>query len=77
MPETTRQEHLDWCKERALAYVDEGDLNQAFHSFVSDIRKHPGTADLMSLVRDLGMPLKMSGHLDTQKDMRGFIEGFN
>jgi len=41
----TRAEHLAWCKERALAYVEQGDLNNAFASLISDLRKHPETED--------------------------------
>lgn len=39
-----RDEHVAWCKTRALAYVDAGDLNNAFASMCSDLRKHPDTA---------------------------------
>ena len=42
---TTRADHLAWCKSRALKYVDAGDLNQAYASMVSDLGKHPQTED--------------------------------
>lgn len=42
---TTRTEHLTWCKERALEYVDTGRLDDALSSFMSDLRKHDDTAD--------------------------------
>lgn len=38
-----RAEHLVWCKERALAYVDEGDMSYAVASMMSDLAKHPET----------------------------------
>lgn len=38
-----REQHLAWCKERALAYVDRGDLVNALASFTSDMSKHPET----------------------------------
>ena len=41
----TRQEHLAQCKQRALAYIDSGDLDNALMSMVSDLKKHPETAD--------------------------------
>jgi hypothetical protein len=41
----TRQEHLDWCKLRALQYYDTGDVNQAFASMSSDFSKHPETEE--------------------------------
>ena len=70
-----RQEHLEWCKKRALEYVDNGDLPQAFASMGSDLGKHPETANHSAI--SLGMALMMSGNLNTQTEMRKFIEGFN
>lgn len=43
METTTRAEHMRWCKSRALAYVERGDLTNALASFGSDIRKHDET----------------------------------
>jgi hypothetical protein len=71
----TRAAHLAWCKQRALAYVDAGDLENALASIGSDLRKHPETADHQGMV--LGMMLMMAGHLDTDDKMRKFINGFN
>lgn len=70
-----RSEHLQWCKDRALAYVDRGDLHNAFASMASDLGKHPDTKDHAAI--NLGMMMTMSGHLDTADKMRKFIEGFN
>ena len=36
MSEMIRQEHLDWCKKRALEYCDKGDVQDAFASMASD-----------------------------------------
>jgi len=72
MPQT-RAEHLAWCKERALQYVDSGDTHNAFASFMSDLRKHPETKDHAATT--LGMVLAMGGHLSTEKDVREFIVG--
>ena len=71
----TRSEHLDWCKERALEYVDAGDLGQAYASMVSDLGKHPETQDHPAIM--LGMMLMMSGQLSNPSEMRDFINGFN
>ena len=75
MSTETRADHLAWCKERALAYVDQGDLNNAFASLVSDLRKHPETED--HAAAELGSMLMFGGHLNTAKDMRDFINGCN
>ena len=36
----TRAEHLEWCKQRALAYLPDKPM-QALVSMLSDLRKHP------------------------------------
>ena len=70
-----RQEHLDWCKQRAIEYLNENDLNQAFASMLSDMSKHPETQNHLAL--ELGMTLKLRNHLSTSAEMRNWIEGFN
>lgn len=71
----TRQEYLDWCKQRALEYVNAGDLTGAFASMCSDLNKRPETEDHPAAM--LGLNLRMMGSLNTAKQMREFIEGFN
>ena len=70
-----RQDHLEWCKKRALEYVDNNDLTNALGSMASDLRKHPETEMHLGIVTGLG--LLQFGQLDTQEKMRKFIEGFN
>ena len=38
----TREEHLDWCKKRALAYLPM-DPMEAMTSMMSDLTKHAET----------------------------------
>lgn len=73
----TRQQHLEWCKQRAIEYVDVGDLTSALASFTSDIGKHPETQKSADIATGLGMRLLMGGHLSTPQQMREFINGFN
>lgn len=73
--ETSRDEHLKWCKERALQYCDMGDVGQAYTSMASDLGKHPETQGHSAI--ELGMMLMMGGHLSTSHQMREFINGFN
>jgi hypothetical protein len=76
MSETiSRAEHLEWCKKRALEYVNRGDTSQAFASMGSDLGKHPETANHPAI--QLGAMLLFGGHLNTPDEMRKFIEGFN
>jgi hypothetical protein len=71
----TREEHLKWCKERALEICDQGDVDGAWGSFLSDMRKHPETENHTALT--VGMMLLAGGHNKTPDEMRRFIEGFN
>lgn len=73
--ETTRSEHLAWCKTRALEYVNRGDLLNGMTSMGSDLNKHPETKDHAAI--NLGLQLWMIGDLHTPDTMRRFIEGFN
>ena len=70
-----RKEHLQWCKGRALGYVDAGDCPQAFASMTSDLKKHSETENHAAI--ELGMGLLMMGQLSTAEEMRKFINGFN
>lgn len=71
----TRAEHLQWCKDRALEYANANDLQQAFASMASDLRKHPETKSHPGI--QLGIALLMNGHLDTKNKMIKYFEGFN
>jgi hypothetical protein len=71
----TRSEHLDWCKARAIALVERGQLHEAFASMASDLGKHPETRGHTAI--HLGGLLLFGGHLDSQVKMRDFIEGFS
>lgn len=73
----TRSEHLQWCKQRALEYVKVGDLSQALASMLSDLGKHDETMGSLKSCSPLAMMLKMTGQLDTRKQMEDFINGFN
>lgn len=71
----TREEHLAWCKQRALEYVDTGDTANAYASMASDLSKHPETEGHAGI--KLGMLMLMGGHISTPAKMREFINGFN
>ena len=71
----TRAEHLQWCKDRALEILDSGDITQAYASMASDLGKHEGTSEHAAI--ELGAMLMFSGNLNTDREMREFIEGFN
>ena len=70
-----RKEHMQWAKDRALEYVDAGDLTGGFTSLASDLCKHTETQKHPGI--QLGMGQLLAGSLSTQQEMRRFIEGFN
>lgn len=71
----TRSEHLAWCKQRALEYVDSGDLANAAASMGSDLRKHEAWQnDSTNTLLMLGLMEVMSGNVS---GVRRWIEGFN
>ena len=71
----SREGHIAWCKERALKYCDMGDVNSAFASISSDLKKHPDTENHPAI--KLGFQLLLLGSISNPADMRKFIEGFN
>lgn len=72
--ETDKNEHLKWCKSRALEYVDNGDNQQAMSSMISDLRKHEDFEATARACFPLGLIALQSG---SSHEMRKFIEGFN
>lgn len=70
-----REEHLAWCKERALKYVDHQDYKNAIASMCSDLRKHPETENHSGA--QIGLLLAISGHLNTEHQVRNWIVGFH
>jgi hypothetical protein len=77
MTSKTPQEHLEWCIKRAMEYFNDGDANGATTSFISDVRKHEGTAR----IADPGMAMMTMAILneaapksakDFEEAMRGF-----
>lgn len=71
---STRDEHLAWCKERALEYIDAGDVRNGVTSFASDVRKDPSTAEEASNVGMACLSFLLGN--PTPAQARQFIEDF-
>jgi hypothetical protein len=69
----TRAEHIRWCKERALEYIEQGNARDAYASMVSDMHKHPETVEVMQMMAPLGMVKLQKGNLE---GVRSWIEKF-
>lgn len=75
-PPMNRQEHLKWCKERAIQEMDfYKDPSKGLISMVSDLRKHPET-NHESLI-SLTMSQLMINPKITRQQVIRFIDGFN
>lgn len=73
----TREEHLEWCKERAREYARIGEFQNAIASMGSDLGKHPETQASASVGIQLGLMLLMGGQMRTTKQAIDWIDGFN
>ena len=47
----TREEHLNWCKQQAIEYIDAGDSTNAWASMVEDLIKHDELKDHLGIWR--------------------------
>lgn len=66
----SRTEHVNWCKQRALEFVNEGDLKNAFTSMCSDMTKHTETKQYADTLALLGTLLMQAGKLNTQAELK-------
>ena len=73
----TRQEHLQFCKQRAMEYVNSGDLLEAVTSMMSDLTKHPETASTGTALAALGMMACMQAQQGDRDAVTRYIQGFN
>ena len=74
--DVTRDQHLLWCMERALAELESGRVREGFTSMLSDIRKHPELENHKG--GELGvMFMMLPGWIDNAREVRHWIEGFN
>ncbi len=68
------RQHLAESKKRALEYVENNKLIDAWSSFVSDLNKNEELRSHPAL--QLGIMLMASGGLSTNDEMKKFIEDF-
>lgn len=72
----TRQEHIKWCKERAIQEMDYyRDPSKGIISMMSDLRKHPET-NSEALISLCEMQLMMKPKM-TRMEVINFLNGFN
>ena len=73
----TRQEHLEWCKKRAMEYVERGELLNGVTSMMSDLDKHPETKDMGGVLGMLGLLAAQQAQSGDRDGVIRYIRGFN
>lgn len=73
--QSSRAQHLQWCKDRAMEYVRQHQPETAVLSMMSELKKHPETCEHLGI--QLGARLMMGGFLVTEKQVTEWVEGFN
>ena len=74
----TREEHMQWCKDRAMEYVERGDLVNAVASMMSDLSKHDETRDSgTGAMRMLGLMAATQAQNSDRAAVERYIKGFN
>jgi len=69
----TRDEHLQWCKQRAREYLQRQEVANAIASMCSDLRKHPDFEGILKTMEPIGLLYAMQNDLD---GATRFVEGF-
>jgi len=73
---SAEQSHTEWAKERALAYVDQGQLKVAIDSMVSDLSKDPARPrEQQSMIAMMALDLRNKPNL-TKEEVTEWINGF-
>jgi CRISPR-associated protein Cas8b1/Cst1 subtype I-B len=70
---TSKQEHLDKCKEIAMKYLKKGEVENAVISMLSDLKKHPETEKISPYLETIAMIYIDNNDYEGAKR---FIEGF-
>ena len=73
----TREEHLQWCKDLAMEYVNQGDLLNGVTSMMSDLDKHPETSATKGPLAMLGLLAMQQAQSGDRAGVVRYIQGFN
>ena len=72
----TRDEHLEWAKNRALEILNAGDNEGAFTSMLSDLSKHHELQNHPGMMIGAGM-IFIPNWMSNTEEIRRWITGFN
>ncbi len=69
----TREEHLEWCKQRAREDLDRGGVADAIATMCTCLVQHPDFEGIVEKMTPIGLFYAMNNDLD---GARRFVEGF-
>lgn len=69
-----RGEYISLAKQKALSYLDDGDVLGAVKSLTLDLRAHPDTREAM---KHMGMSGILAAASGDKRLVRTWIDGFN
>lgn len=73
MTTTTRSEHLEWCINRAMEYINRDQISEAYSSIISDLHKHPET--ISAFGTQILLMIMIGGDLN-KNELLNFINKF-
>ena len=73
----SREEHIQFCKARAMEYVEHGELLNAVTSMMSDLEKHEETRSTGKALSALGLLAAMQAQQGDRQAVERYILGFN
>ncbi len=73
---STRKEHIQKCKKKAIQTLDSKGLENGWIEMINGLSKHPETLEEHARI-DQGIKKIAKGELDSSEKMRIFIKGFN
>ncbi len=68
----SREDHIAWCKQQALEYLDAGDITNAIASMIADLGKHPDIR-YAPVLAAIGLVFAIQ---QDEAEARRWIEGF-
>lgn len=72
----TKEEHLAWCKQRALMDMNLFGVLGLLGSLASDLKRHPETVDVYNDLLKEGMKKRLSGELESVEQVHEFLAKF-
>ena len=73
----TRTMHLSWCKDKAIAEIDDGhpeQITQALQTLIADLGNHPETKHHPLIA--IATLEAFGGHINSKEELERLLSGF-